>query len=118
MGWTDPKPVVLTASYEFLRPRTKKAECVFLGWEVAVAKPHLVHAFSLVLPWTVPPSKPDCGIEGETVIGNNIQLTCQSEEGSPAPQYSWKSYDIQNKERPTPPGNREDRRPPDTPKCR
>ncbi|XP_077617891.1 cell surface A33 antigen [Crocuta crocuta] len=51
----------------------------------------------------VPPSKPDCGIEGETVIGNNIQLTCQSGEGSPAPQYSWKSYDIQNKERPTPP---------------
>lgn len=47
----------------------------------------------------VPPSKPDCGIEGETVIGNNIQLTCQSKEGSPAPQYSWKSYDILNKER-------------------
>uniref|UniRef100_A0A8D2AZQ0 Cell surface A33 antigen n=1 Tax=Sciurus vulgaris TaxID=55149 RepID=A0A8D2AZQ0_SCIVU len=48
----------------------------------------------------VPPSKPDCSIEGETVIGNNIQLTCQSAEGSPAPQYSWKSYDTQNQERP------------------
>lgn len=51
----------------------------------------------------VPPSKPVCAIEGETVIGNNIQLTCRSEEGSPAPQYSWKSYDIQHKERPLAP---------------
>ncbi|XP_022363831.1 cell surface A33 antigen [Enhydra lutris kenyoni] len=50
----------------------------------------------------VPPSKPDCAIEGETLIGNNIQLTCQSKEGSPAPQYSWKSYDVLNKERPAP----------------
>ncbi|ELV13314.1 Cell surface A33 antigen, partial [Tupaia chinensis] len=48
----------------------------------------------------VSPSKPDCGIEGETVVGNNIQLTCQSKEGSPAPQYSWKSYDILHRERP------------------
>ncbi|XP_042533299.1 cell surface A33 antigen [Dipodomys spectabilis] len=48
----------------------------------------------------VPPSTPDCNIKGETVIGNNIELTCQSAEGSPAPQYSWKSYDTQNQERP------------------
>ncbi|XP_037669049.1 cell surface A33 antigen [Choloepus didactylus] len=48
----------------------------------------------------VPPSKPDCAIEGETVIGNNIQLTCSSKEGSPAPQYSWKSYNALNQERP------------------
>ncbi|XP_036891086.1 cell surface A33 antigen [Sturnira hondurensis] len=52
----------------------------------------------------VPPSKPDCGIQGEMVIGNDIQLTCQSEEGSPAPQYSWKSYDLRNQERAGPPG--------------
>ncbi|XP_042781801.1 cell surface A33 antigen [Panthera leo] len=51
----------------------------------------------------VPPSKPECGIEGETIIGNNIQLTCQSKEGSPAPQYSWRTYDILNQERPAPP---------------
>lgn len=51
----------------------------------------------------VAPSKPDCGIEGDTVIGNNIQLTCQSKEGSPAPQYSWKSYNVLNQERPGPP---------------
>ncbi|XP_034369207.1 cell surface A33 antigen [Arvicanthis niloticus] len=48
----------------------------------------------------VAPSKPDCGIEGETVIGNNIQLTCRSAEGSPSPQYSWKSYNILNQQRP------------------
>ncbi|KAL2771350.1 cell surface A33 antigen precursor [Daubentonia madagascariensis] len=48
----------------------------------------------------VPPSEPDCSIEGETIIGNNIQLTCQSKEGSPAPQYSWRSYNILNEERP------------------
>ncbi|XP_048213072.1 cell surface A33 antigen [Perognathus longimembris pacificus] len=48
----------------------------------------------------VPPSTPDCSISGETVIGNDIKLTCQSAEGSPAPQYSWKSYDTQNQERP------------------
>ncbi|XP_053462061.1 cell surface A33 antigen [Nycticebus coucang] len=46
------------------------------------------------------PSKPDCTIQGETVIGNDIQLTCQSKEGSPAPQYSWKSYNVLNQERP------------------
>lgn len=50
-------------------------------------------------PHTVPPSKPDCSIQGETVIGNNIQLTCQSKEGSPAPQYSWKSYNVLHQER-------------------
>ncbi|XP_065780784.1 cell surface A33 antigen [Muntiacus reevesi] len=47
----------------------------------------------------VPPSKPDCSTQGETVIGNDIQLTCQSKEGSPAPQYSWKSYNVQHQER-------------------
>lgn len=48
----------------------------------------------------VAPSKPICSIEGQTVIGSNIQLRCHSEEGSPEPQYSWRSYDIQNQERP------------------
>ncbi|KAK1329502.1 LOW QUALITY PROTEIN: hypothetical protein QTO34_011694, partial [Cnephaeus nilssonii] len=52
----------------------------------------------------VPPSKPDCSILGETVIGNDIQLTCQSREGSPAPQYHWRSFDLLNQERRGPPG--------------
>uniref|UniRef100_A0A8C6E085 Cell surface A33 antigen n=1 Tax=Moschus moschiferus TaxID=68415 RepID=A0A8C6E085_MOSMO len=47
----------------------------------------------------VPPSKPHCGIQGETVIGNDILLTCQSQEGSPAPQYSWKSYNVLHQEK-------------------
>ncbi|KAK2509144.1 hypothetical protein MC885_012539 [Smutsia gigantea] len=51
----------------------------------------------------VPPSQPDCHVEGDMVIGNNIQLICQSKEGSPTPQYSWKSYDILHHERPAPP---------------
>ncbi|XP_070252056.1 cell surface A33 antigen [Myotis yumanensis] len=52
----------------------------------------------------VPPSKPDCSILGDTVIGNDIQLTCQSKEGSPAPQYRWQSFNLQNQERKGPPG--------------
>uniref|UniRef100_G1PWF2 Ig-like domain-containing protein n=1 Tax=Myotis lucifugus TaxID=59463 RepID=G1PWF2_MYOLU len=51
----------------------------------------------------VPPSKPDCSILGDTVIGNDIQLTCQSKEGSPAPQYRWQSFNLQNQERKGPP---------------
>lgn len=80
--------------------------CVCGGrWLSPSATALQIHAFTLSFPSTVPPSKPDCAIEGETVIGNNIQLSCQSKEGSPAPQYSWKSYDILNKERPAPAGN-------------
>lgn len=52
----------------------------------------------------VPPSRPDCSVLGETVIGNDIQLTCQSREGSPAPQYHWRSFDLLNQERRGPPG--------------
>ncbi|XP_066117143.1 cell surface A33 antigen [Saccopteryx bilineata] len=52
----------------------------------------------------VPPSKPDCGIKGETVIGNDIQLSCRSKEGSPEPQYSWKSFNLLNQPRADPPG--------------
>ncbi|KAL6093049.1 hypothetical protein STEG23_035799 [Scotinomys teguina] len=55
---------------------------------------------SLLSDLEVPPSKPDCGIEGETVIGNDIKLTCLSAEGSPKPQYSWSSYNVQNQQRP------------------
>lgn len=53
----------------------------------------------------MPPSKPDCSILGDTVIGSDIQLTCQSKEGSPLPQYRWQSFNFQNQERKGPPGN-------------
>lgn len=36
------------------------------------------------------------------MIGNDIKLSCQSAEGSPAPQYTWKSYDSQYLERSLP----------------
>ncbi|XP_033002672.1 cell surface A33 antigen [Lacerta agilis] len=47
----------------------------------------------------VPPSKPDCKIIGTTEYGQNINLTCNSIEGSPKPEYSWQSYNPENKQR-------------------
>ncbi|XP_060129636.1 cell surface A33 antigen isoform X2 [Zootoca vivipara] len=47
----------------------------------------------------VPPSKPDCKIIGTTEYGQNINLTCNSIEGSPKPEYSWQSYNPENKPR-------------------
>ncbi|XP_026519841.1 cell surface A33 antigen isoform X1 [Notechis scutatus] len=48
----------------------------------------------------VRPSDPMCKIIGKQVYGQNINLTCNSDEGSPEPKYTWQSYDIQNKSRP------------------
>ncbi|XP_054472402.1 cell surface A33 antigen-like [Anoplopoma fimbria] len=42
----------------------------------------------------VAPSTPICKIQGKTEYGQNINLTCLSEEGSPTPTYSWKSQDV------------------------
>lgn len=50
----------------------------------------------------VAPSKPICQIVGTAEYGQNIQLTCKSEEGSPVPTYNWESYSPQNQPRPTP----------------
>ncbi|XP_069616698.1 cell surface A33 antigen [Ranitomeya imitator] len=50
----------------------------------------------------VAPSKPVCGIVGTTEYGQTIKLTCNSEEGSPVPNYSWKSYTPQDVERALP----------------
>ncbi|KAH0624932.1 hypothetical protein JD844_032868 [Phrynosoma platyrhinos] len=44
----------------------------------------------------VPPSKPVCTIIGKAQYGQNINLTCNSVEGSPQPKYTWQSYDAQN----------------------
>ncbi|KAG8136655.1 hypothetical protein E2320_005217, partial [Naja naja] len=48
----------------------------------------------------VSPSNPVCEIIGNPEYGQNINLTCNSVEGSPEPKYTWQSYDIQNKSRP------------------
>ncbi|XP_063812806.1 cell surface A33 antigen isoform X2 [Pseudophryne corroboree] len=47
----------------------------------------------------VAPSKPDCGIVGTAEYGQVITLTCNSKEGSPIPQYAWKSYTPQDVQR-------------------
>lgn len=44
----------------------------------------------------VAPSVPNCAIEGKAQYGQNINLTCKSEEGSPPPTYKWESRDVQN----------------------
>ncbi|XP_069802029.1 cell surface A33 antigen [Dendropsophus ebraccatus] len=50
----------------------------------------------------VAPSKPVCGIVGTAEYGQVVKLTCNSEEGSPIPAYTWKSYTPQDVERPLP----------------
>ncbi|XP_066476770.1 cell surface A33 antigen [Tiliqua scincoides] len=62
------------------------------------ADPPVTHA-SMDLVVLVSPSKPDCQIIGKAEYGYNINLTCNSVEGSPKPQYSWQSYDAQNQPR-------------------
>ncbi|NWS99804.1 GPA33 protein, partial [Mionectes macconnelli] len=47
----------------------------------------------------VAPSKPDCGILGTPQYGQTINLTCLSQEGSPKPKYTWKSFNIHNEPR-------------------
>ncbi|NXU94673.1 GPA33 protein, partial [Xiphorhynchus elegans] len=44
----------------------------------------------------VAPSKPDCRILETPQYGHAIKLTCISQEGSPKPIYTWKSFNIQN----------------------
>lgn len=48
----------------------------------------------------VAPSVPICKIQGKAEYGQNINLTCVSEEGSPPPAYSWTSHDVRNVRRP------------------
>uniref|UniRef100_A0A8D2N517 Glycoprotein A33 n=1 Tax=Zonotrichia albicollis TaxID=44394 RepID=A0A8D2N517_ZONAL len=47
----------------------------------------------------VAPSKPECNILGTPEYGQTINLTCASQEGSPAPKYTWKSFNVQNEPR-------------------
>ncbi|XP_070759361.1 cell surface A33 antigen-like [Enoplosus armatus] len=44
----------------------------------------------------VAPSTPICKIQGKAEYGQNINLTCVSEEGSPKPTYKWESRDVRN----------------------
>ncbi|XP_053471828.1 cell surface A33 antigen [Ictalurus furcatus] len=51
----------------------------------------------------VAPSKPICAVQGKAEFYQNINLTCRSEEGMPAPAYKWQSYDVNNNPRQNPP---------------
>nr|XP_006008256.1 PREDICTED: cell surface A33 antigen [Latimeria chalumnae] len=53
-------------------------------------------------PSAVAPSVPICKIEGKVEYGEDIKLTCHSEEGSPKPEYKWISYSTQKTMRPLP----------------
>ncbi|XP_016887815.1 cell surface A33 antigen-like [Cynoglossus semilaevis] len=44
----------------------------------------------------VAPSTPICEIQGKAEYGQNINLTCRSEEGSPPPTYKWEDRDVNN----------------------
>ncbi|NWU91569.1 GPA33 protein, partial [Upupa epops] len=48
----------------------------------------------------VAPSKPECNILGTPEYGETINLTCVSHEGSPKPDYTWQSFNVQNQPRP------------------
>ncbi|XP_073698999.1 glycoprotein A33 (transmembrane), paralog a [Garra rufa] len=50
----------------------------------------------------VAPSTPICNIVGAAEYFKDIQLTCRSEEGTPAPVYKWQSYHVNNIPRPMP----------------
>ncbi|XP_014341138.1 V-set and immunoglobulin domain-containing protein 2 [Latimeria chalumnae] len=51
----------------------------------------------------VPPSVPQCKVNGYTYIGNDVQLTCSSSEGTPAPTYTW-TWDLSGTNKLLPPG--------------
>ncbi|KAA8578275.1 hypothetical protein FQN60_000079 [Etheostoma spectabile] len=51
----------------------------------------------------VAPSTPTCMTQGKAEYGQNINLTCVSQEGSPPPVYTWKSQDVKNNPRAFPP---------------
>ncbi|KAJ0056573.1 hypothetical protein NL108_010375 [Boleophthalmus pectinirostris] len=44
----------------------------------------------------VAPSPPICKVEGKAEYGQNINLTCRSEEGSPPPTYKWDRRSVEN----------------------
>ncbi|CAL8350928.1 unnamed protein product [Merluccius merluccius] len=44
----------------------------------------------------VAPSVPVCALQGKPEYGQNINLTCLSEEGSPPPAYTWDQRDVRN----------------------
>ncbi|XP_073710684.1 uncharacterized protein [Misgurnus anguillicaudatus] len=50
----------------------------------------------------VAPSTPLCKVVGVAEYGQNINLTCFSEEGTPTPTYKWQNFDVNNVPRQNP----------------
>ncbi|KAI2668854.1 Cell surface A33 antigen [Labeo rohita] len=51
----------------------------------------------------VAPSIPICNVVGKAEYFQNIELTCNSAEGTPTPTYKWQSHNVNNIPRPLPP---------------
>uniref|UniRef100_A0A3B3W2A0 Cell surface A33 antigen-like n=1 Tax=Poecilia latipinna TaxID=48699 RepID=A0A3B3W2A0_9TELE len=85
-GKADLKPSSITTA------DNKKYECQVQNPKDNVGK----DADTTTLTVLVAPSKPICKIEGTASYGQNVSLTCVSEEGSPPPTYKWNRYDVQN----------------------
>uniref|UniRef100_A0ABM5FXG2 Cell surface A33 antigen isoform X2 n=1 Tax=Pogona vitticeps TaxID=103695 RepID=A0ABM5FXG2_9SAUR len=66
-------------------------ECTVQLFEDPPPRSVLIDLLVLVIP-----SKPTCKIIGKAEYGQNINLTCHSDEGSPKPTYTWQRYDAQN----------------------
>ncbi|XP_072850091.2 cell surface A33 antigen isoform X2 [Pogona vitticeps] len=69
-------------------------ECTVQLFEDPPPRSVLIDLLVLVIP-----SKPTCKIIGKAEYGQNINLTCHSDEGSPKPTYTWQRYDAQNQPR-------------------
>ena len=52
--------------------------------------------YSYVLFFLVAPSIPICKIQGKVEYGENINLTCLSEEGLPKSTYKWEGRGFRN----------------------
>ncbi|KAK3543360.1 hypothetical protein QTP70_018365 [Hemibagrus guttatus] len=117
--YSDDNHVDINAMYEgkaFIETDVNKKESKLLLKQVTLRESRLIKCLvqipgdtegqtsaltSLVV--LVAPSDPVCKIKGTAEYGQNISLTCVSEEGSPAPTYQWQSYDVKNNARPHPP---------------
>ncbi|XP_057187684.1 cell surface A33 antigen-like [Triplophysa rosa] len=68
-----------------------------------IAASQIAYSMSRYSISVVAPSTPICKIVGVAEYGQNINLTCFSEKGTPKPIYKWQSHDVNNLPRANPP---------------
>ncbi|CAM4423161.1 cell surface A33 antigen [Caretta caretta] len=66
--------------------------------QVRADLPHASAEIDLLV--LVAPSKPECKVIGTPEYGRTINLTCNSQQGSPKPEYTWQSFSVLNQPRP------------------